>query len=101
MAPRSIVRVLLVVVALGVTVASVSNVFLDDSEVRALAARAACGAEGCAGGGPTRVDRTPLGESFDFVTRARRTVTIECARRAILAGPYDCRSAVSSSEAAR
>ena len=89
-AARTIVRGLLVVVAVGVTIGTVSNVFLDDAEVRAEAARVACGAEGCAGA-PTRVERTPIAERIELVTRARRTVDVVCTRRAVLFGPYECR----------
>jgi hypothetical protein len=89
-AARTIVRGLLVVAAVAVTIGTVSNVFVDDAEVRAEAARVACGAEGCAGG-PTRVERTPIAERLELVTRARRTVDIVCTRRAVLFGPYECR----------
>ncbi len=37
----------------------------------------------------TRMERTPLAQTFDFAT-AKRTVTVRCARAAILAGDYTC-----------
>jgi hypothetical protein len=37
----------------------------------------------------TRMERTPLAQTFDFAT-AQRQITVRCARSAILVGDYSC-----------
>lgn len=81
-------RVAFAALALGVAGASVSNVLLDNAEVRALAEATACNKTACHG--PTRVERTPFGQTFDFVTKTHTTVTVRCTRSLILVGAYSC-----------
>jgi hypothetical protein len=86
-------RIAFAALALGVAAASVSNVLLDNAEVRALAEATACGSlvsPACAGQGPTRIERTPFGQTFDFVTKTHATITVRCTRSLILVGAYSC-----------
>ena len=76
------------------TAAGAFNVLSDNAEVEHLAQEVACG------GGPkmnvkgcnpqkTRMERTPIAQTFDFVT-SKRTVTVRCTRSALLVGEYGC-----------
>ena len=85
---RVLLRIVLVALCLVITVASVVNVFVDNEEVRALAEKTACGKDAptCA---MTRMERTPLSQSFEFVSK-KETAEVECARSAVLFGAYAC-----------
>lgn len=68
--------------------ASFYNVLSDHAEVEALAKSSApaCSAS-CS---MTRLDRSPVAQSFEFATRDGKTVAVRCARAALLVGPYAC-----------
>ena len=85
---RTLLRSVLIVLCLVVTAASVMNVFVDNEEVRALAEKTGCGAAAptCA---MTRMERTPLHQSFEFVSK-KETAEVVCTRSAILFGAYTC-----------
>jgi hypothetical protein len=94
---RPAVRVLLVIAAVVVTWASVANVFLDNADVRALAEKAGCGVtadakspEGKTPCAMTQMDRTPIAQSFEFVTKGGVSVHVHCVRSAFLVGEYAC-----------
>ena len=72
------------------SVSAAVNVLGDNAEVEAMASVVAC-----AGEGPTchpqmtRMERTPLAQTFDLVT-AKHKVTVRCARSLLLVGDYAC-----------
>jgi hypothetical protein len=90
MPTRTVIRVVILALVIAVTAASVLNVFADNRDVIAAAALVGCGSEGCASPEPTRIDRTPFGQSFEFVTRAHKTVAVRCTRAALAVGAYTC-----------
>jgi hypothetical protein len=84
------VQTIIFVLCVVFSVAAAVNVLGDNAEVEAMADAAAC-----AGEGPTchpqktRIERTPLAQSFELVT-AKRKVNIRCARAFVLVGEYTC-----------
>lgn len=84
------VQTTLFVLCVVFSVAAFVNVSSDNAEVEAMADAVAC-----AGEGPTchpqktRMERTPLAQSFDIVT-AKRKVEVRCARAFVLVGAYTC-----------
>ncbi|MEP7121482.1 MAG: hypothetical protein ABJE95_11250 [Byssovorax sp.] len=72
------------------SIAAVVNVMSDNAEVEALAVVAACADQGAAcHPQKTRMERTPLAQSFELVT-PKRTVEVRCARTLVLVGDYAC-----------
>ena len=85
-AVQTIVFVLCVVFSL----AAIVNVLGDNAEVEALASATACAGEGAAcHPQKTRMERTPIAQSFELAT-AKRTVEVRCARALVLVGDYAC-----------
>jgi hypothetical protein len=85
-AVQTIIFLLCVVFSL----AAVVNVLGDNAEVEAMADAAACAGEGAAcHPQKTRMERTPLGQTFELVT-AKRKVEVRCARALVLVGDYAC-----------
>ena len=76
---------LLVATALGLY-----NVYADNTEVRRLAERTACGERGCVRLLGAR--RTPISQSFTFQTsiQPQRSAEVECARAYLLIGEFNC-----------
>lgn len=69
---------------------AVYNVFSDNVEVEQRARAVACGDQGASCSPQmTRMERTPFGQTFEFVT-AKRTVSVRCTRGLVLAGGYAC-----------
>jgi hypothetical protein len=72
------------------SVAAVYNVLADNADVEAMASAAACAGEGTpCNAQKTRMERTPLGQTFDMVT-PKKKVEIRCARSLFLVGDYTC-----------
>jgi hypothetical protein len=72
------------------SVAAVVNVLGDNAEVEAMATAAACAGEGTTcHPQKTRMERTPIAQSFELVT-GKRTVEVRCARALVLVGDYAC-----------
>lgn len=72
------------------SVAAVVNVLADNAEVEAMAVAAACAGEGTTcHPQKTRMERTPIAQSFELVT-GKRTVEVRCARALVLVGDYAC-----------
>lgn len=100
-------RVLVFVLCVGFTIASIINVFADNSEVEKLAKEVACEAgapakpEKPAGNKPaaaapglcnlsmTKMARTPFSQSFEY-SGGGKTRRIRCVRSLILVGEYAC-----------
>jgi hypothetical protein len=86
-----------------ISVGGAYNVLADNADVELLAQEIACGGSptrpadaptvgGTVGGchaQKTRMERTPLAQTFDFAT-GKKQVTVRCARAAVLAGDYTC-----------
>lgn len=72
------------------------NVYGDSAEVENLAKLAACGGHECSTQ-LTRVERSPIGQSYDLVAerkgkgRASATVTVSCRRTYFLLGAWSCK----------
>ncbi len=85
---RKLVRLLLVVVAVGFTAGALINVFGDDASLRKDAEAVAC-PKGCPQAASIAYDRTPFAETASYEVPGG-TITVRCARAAILFGPYSC-----------
>jgi hypothetical protein len=84
------VQTLIFVLCVVFSVAAVVNVLADNAEVEALAVAAACRDQGpTCHPQKTRMERTPLAQSFELVT-PKRTVEVRCARALVLVGDYAC-----------
>ncbi|APR76495.1 Hypothetical protein A7982_01842 [Minicystis rosea] len=70
--------------------AGMYNVMSDNIEVERLAQQVACGDEGAAcKAQKTFMERSPLGQTFDFST-TKRKVSVRCTRAFVLVGDYAC-----------
>lgn len=93
---RRVLRGFLLLVMILVTVGAVSNVFLDNTEVRLLAEKTACGQTNDPPGtcAMTQMERTPIAQTFELVAKTKKldgvTVHASCMRSAILFGAYSC-----------
>jgi len=74
--------------AIAVTVLAALNVYGDFSEVEAMARTAA---QADREAFLSQVSRNPLSQEYVFVVRGRNTITVTCARSAILLGEYSCK----------
>jgi hypothetical protein len=84
------VQTIIFVLCVVFSVAAVVNVLSDNAEVEALAVAAACVDQGTTcHPQKTRMERTPLAQSFELVT-PKRTVQVRCARALVLVGDYAC-----------
>lgn len=75
------------------SVASAYNVLSDNADVEKLAIVAACSdnvgtQKGC-DAQKTRMERTPLAQTFELKT-SRRTVEVRCTRAFVFVGDYGC-----------
>lgn len=94
---RNVVRALVAVICLGATALGLLNTYGDNSEVKALAEKTACGAPNCSVS-VLREARSAFSQSFGFQTtldekgaRAKSaSVDVECKRKQILLGEYEC-----------
>ncbi len=88
---RSYLRLALVLLAIGSTIAGLVNVYGDNSEVTGQAELVACGKPRCAVQ-TTRVARTPFSQGFTFQTSVtpQKTEDVECKRAFVLVGEYQC-----------
>jgi hypothetical protein len=75
--------------ALVVTVAAAFNVYGDFSEVENLA-RAHAQSDPRAEVFLSQVGRSPLAHTYVFVIKGSPTVSVRCARSAVLFGDYSC-----------
>jgi hypothetical protein len=87
---RRAVQTILFLLCVVFTVSAAVNVLGDNAEVEVMAKAAACAGEGATcHPQATRMERTPIAQSFDFVT-AKRKVEVRCARSLLLVGEYSC-----------
>jgi hypothetical protein len=81
------------------TVLGLYNVYADNTEVRVLAERTACGERDCTAR-VTRESRSPISQSFTYQTeltekgrpRRQASVDVECQRAYYLLGEYSCKA---------
>ena len=72
------------------SLAAVVNVLADNAEVEGMANAVACAGQGATcHPQKTRMERTPIAQTFELVT-AKRTVEVRCARALVLVGDYAC-----------
>ncbi len=85
---RTALRLVVALIAAFVGIAAAVNVFGDDAAVRADAEAVGC-PRGCAGATSVRVERSPIAETVVYDVPSG-TITVRCARAAILIGPFTC-----------
>jgi hypothetical protein len=87
---RRAVQTILFLLCVAFSIAAAVNVLGDNAEVEALADTVACaGATATCHPQKTRIERTPLAQSFEIVT-SKRKVDVRCARALVLFGEYVC-----------
>jgi len=95
---RSLIRPLFAIVCLAATALGLNNTYGDDTEVKALAQKTACGAAPCVVK-TLREQRSAFKQSYGYQTalveKGKSTnsasVDIECSRAYVLLGEYECR----------
>jgi hypothetical protein len=98
MEARALVRPLFVVLCLGATALGLNNTYGDNTEVKALAEKTACGLSPCVVK-TLNEQRSAFKQSFGYQTalvekgksKNGASVDIECARAYVLLGDYQCR----------
>ena len=77
---------------IAISIACAINVFADNTALTTEAGELACKGLACAKPpAMTRVDRTPIAQTFTFAAgKSGTSVTVRCARSAILVGAYAC-----------
>jgi hypothetical protein len=90
-------RPVLSLLLLAATALGLYNVYGDNSEVQSMAKQVACGGHECQTQ-LTRVERTPIGQSYDLVAGQKgpsgpsTTVTVSCRRAYFLVGAWSCQA---------
>jgi hypothetical protein len=91
----NIVRPLISVLLVALSILGLMNVYADNSAEAARAGEVACGAELC-DANVQQMQRSVLKQTFVFQTQPKSgrgptaQVTVECARKFIFAGDYQC-----------
>jgi hypothetical protein len=94
---RPILRSAFYLLCVVVTIAGLLNVFGDNAGVQSAAESVACGTPGCSLR-VTRIERTPIGQSFTFQLQlvqqgadaSKASVDVHCKRSLYLVGEYSC-----------
>ena len=97
MEARALIRPIFAVVCLGATALGLNNTYGDDTEVKALAEKAACGMAPCVVKTLSE-HRSAFKQTFGYQTalvekgksKNGASVDIECARAYVLVGEYEC-----------
>ena len=97
METRSVVRAVVALICIAGTALGLNNTYGDNSEVKALAQRTACGSPSCSIG-VLRESRSAFSQSFSFQTTLAQkgknqrsaSVDVECKRKQVLLGDYEC-----------
>jgi len=97
MEARSLVRAVIAVICIAGTALGLANTYGDNTEVKALAQKTACGSPSCSVN-VLREARSAFSQSFGFQTslvqkgKSERSasVDVECKRKQILVGEYEC-----------
>ena len=82
--------IIIFAICVVITLATVVNVFGDNSDVIAKAEAAVCWNKDKCSYAKTAMVRTPLGQSFTFVGGGKE-VGVTCRRAAIVFGEYSCK----------
>jgi hypothetical protein len=83
-------QISLFVLCVAFSVGAVFNVLADNADVERMAAAVACGEQGPSCRAQlTRLERTPVGQTFGMVT-PKRTVDVVCRRALLMVGEYSC-----------
>ncbi|HEY4106213.1 MAG TPA: hypothetical protein VGM44_20075 [Polyangiaceae bacterium] len=94
---RTVVRFVVAAICIAVTGLGLENTYGDNSEVKALAQKTACGSLGCSIS-VLRESRSAFSQSFGFQTALVQkgnssrsaSVDVECKRKQVLIGDYEC-----------
>ena len=97
METRTVVRGLIAVICIAGTGLGLANTYGDNSEVKELAQKAACGSPNCSIS-VLRESRSAFSQSFSFQTTLiqkgksgqNASVDVECKRKQVLLGDYEC-----------
>ena len=97
MESRTVVRLVVAVICIAATALGLENTYGDNSEVKALAQKTACGSPGCSIS-VLRESRSAFSQSFGFQTslvqrgknERSASVDVECKRKQLLLGEYEC-----------
>jgi hypothetical protein len=73
----------------GLSALGAYNVMSDNAEVEKLAESTACKGEVGCRAQKTRMERTPIAQTFDYAV-AKKTVTVRCTRGMLFVGDYTC-----------
>jgi hypothetical protein len=92
-----LLRAVFAVICIAGTALGLANTYGDNTEVKALAQKAACGAPDC-GISVLRESRSAFSQSFSFQTTLVQkgksgqsaSVDVECKRKQVLLGEYEC-----------
>jgi hypothetical protein len=82
------VRPAVSVLLISLSVLGLMNVYGDNSDVEAMARETAC--PGCESS-LTRLERTPISQTFHFQTDKAGLVVVECQRAGIFLGSFACK----------
>ena len=97
MEAKSVFRAAFAAICIAGTVLGLVNTYGDNTEVKALAQKTACGAPGCSIS-VLREARSAFSQSFAFQTTLAQkgkgqqsaSVDVECKRKQVLIGDYEC-----------
>jgi hypothetical protein len=97
MEAKSLFRAVFAMICLAGTALGLANTYGDNSEVKALAQKTACGAPNCTVGDLNQA-RSAFSQSFGFQTALvqkgksgqNASVDVECKRKFVLIGDYEC-----------
>jgi hypothetical protein len=88
---KKIINAIVLLLCAFILVASVSNVLLDNTEVLALAQKAACAGKPKCELYKTSVLRLPIWQTVTFMSQSgTQSVEVRCRRSAIVLGEYSC-----------
>jgi hypothetical protein len=94
---RTLIRAVVAFVCIGGTLLGLENTYGDNTEVKALAQKTACGSPDCSIN-VLRESRSAFSQSFSFQTtlvekgkhERSASVDVECKRKQFLIGDYEC-----------
>ena len=98
MAARHVIRPVFAIACLGLTALGLNNTYGDDSEVKALSEKTACGSAHCSVKMLSQA-RSAFKQSYGYQTALvesgksgkSASVDVECQRAYVLAGEYSCK----------
>jgi hypothetical protein len=94
---RTLIRIVVAFVCIGGTILGLENTYGDNTEVKALAQKTACGSPDCSIN-VLRESRSAFSQAFSFQTTLAEkgkheqsaSVDVECKRKQFLIGDYEC-----------